>query len=256
MNQDMAQHQPMAPSQPEAGSRSIRYANGRIKRAIDLVASLVLGITTAPITVLLAVGSAVSFRAWPLFVQERLGRDGRPFCFVKIRTLPTDTPRDVDKYTIATATTTTSWGSFLRTSHLDELPQFWMVVTGRMSLIGPRPEMPDLAATFDAAFMRERLAVRPGITGPWQVSTAADGLIGEAPEFDRLYLAHAGPRLEMWVSLRTIGMLVGLQLLPLECFPNWAGKSSGNSSAAAASTPGVDIGAKSANSAGQTGSSS
>ena len=169
--------------------------------------------------------------------------------FVKLRSLPTYTPVNADKYTVAFITTT-RWGRFLRRTHLDELPQFWLVVTGRMSLIGPRPEMPDLAATFDAAFMWERLAVRPGITGPWQVSTASAGLIGEAPELDRLYLAHAGPRLETWVSLRTIGGLAGLQPLPLECFPKWAG----NSSAAAAQTPGVDIGGKSANSAGQTGS--
>ena len=77
---------------------------------------------------------------------------GRPFCFVKLRTLPTDAPADADKYTIATATTT-RWGRFLRASHLDELPQCWLVVTGRMSLVGPRPEMPALAATFDTAFL-------------------------------------------------------------------------------------------------------
>jgi len=251
MNQDMARRQPVAQSQRADGSGSIRYANGRLKRAFDLVAGLVLSIVTAPITVLLAVGSAVSFRAWPLFVQKRLGRDGRPFCFVKVRSLPTDTPVNADKYTVAFVTST-RWGRFLRGSHLDELPQFWLVVTGRMSLIGPRPEMPDLAATFDAAFMRERLAVRPGITGPWQVSTAAAGLIGEAPELDRLYLAHAGPRLETWVSLRTIGMLVGLQPLPLECFPKWAGNSSG----AIAQMPDLDIVAHSEIGTGQTGLSS
>jgi lipopolysaccharide/colanic/teichoic acid biosynthesis glycosyltransferase len=202
-------------------SSSIRYANGRVKRAFDLTAGVALSIVTAPIILLLAVGSAVSFRAWPLFVQERLGRGGRTFCFLKLRSLPTDTPTDVDKVAITTITNT-RWGEFLRSSHLDELPQCWLVVTGRMSLVGPRPEMPALAATYDAAFVEERLAVRPGITGPWQVSTAASGLIGEAPELDRLYLAHAGPRLDGWVLLRTVGGLVGLQRLPLDRFPAWA----------------------------------
>jgi lipopolysaccharide/colanic/teichoic acid biosynthesis glycosyltransferase len=153
-------------------------------------------------------------------VQKRLGRDGRPFCFVKLRTLPTDTPPDEDKYAIAAATTT-RWGRLLRAGHLDELPQCWLVVTGRMSMVGPRPEMPALAVRFDPAFMEERLAVRPGITGPWQVSTACSGLIGEAPEFDRLYLAHGGPRFDAWILLRTAGVLVGLQPLPLERFPAW-----------------------------------
>jgi lipopolysaccharide/colanic/teichoic acid biosynthesis glycosyltransferase len=248
----MPRRQLVTHSRSAPNSASIRRANGRVKRAFDLAAGVALSIVTAPIIVLLAVGSAVSFRAWPLFVQKRLGRGGRPFCFVKLRTLPTDTPVDADKYTIA-ATTTTRWGRFLRASHLDELPQCWLVVTGRMSLVGPRPEMPALAARFDATFMRERLAVRPGITGPWQVSTACSGLIGEAPEFDRLYLAHAGPRLDAWVLLRTTGTLVGLRPLPLERFPRWA---CNGSAAAGAPMPDVDVAAQTADSRRQTGSSS
>jgi lipopolysaccharide/colanic/teichoic acid biosynthesis glycosyltransferase len=252
MNKDMPTRQPVAYIQPAPNNASIRRANGRAKRAFDLVAGVALSTVTAPIIVLLAVGSAVSFRAWPLFVQKRLGRGGRPFCFVKLRTLPTDTPVDADKYTIA-ATTTTRWGRFLRASHLDELPQCWLVVTGRMSLVGPRPEMPALAARFDATFMRERLAVRPGITGPWQVSAACSGLIGEAPEFDRLYLAHAGPRLDAWVLLRTTGVLVGLRPLPLERFPAWARN---GSAPAGAATPDADVAAQTTDSRHQTGSSS
>jgi lipopolysaccharide/colanic/teichoic acid biosynthesis glycosyltransferase len=244
--------QPVTASQPEAGGSAIRYANGPTKRAFGLLAGVALSIVTAPAIVLLAVGSAVSFRAWPLFVQKRLGRGGRPFNFVKLRSLPIDTPTDADKYTIAT-TTTTRWGSFLRGSHLDELPQCWLVLTGRMSLVGPRPEMPALAATFDASFMEERLAVRPGITGPWQVSTASAGLIGEAPELDRLYLAHAGPRLDAWVLLRTIGGLVGLRPVPLERFPGWAGN---GSAPPGAPMPDVDVAAQTADSGRQTGSSS
>jgi lipopolysaccharide/colanic/teichoic acid biosynthesis glycosyltransferase len=251
MSQYMPRRQPVAHNEPAPGGASIRYANGRVKRAFDLAAGVALSIVTAPIIALLAVGSAVSFRAWPLFVQQRLGRGGRPFCFVKLRSLPTDTPADADKYTIAGATT--RWGGFLRASHLDELPQCWLVVTGRMSLVGPRPEMPALAATFDATFMRERLAVRPGITGPWQVSTASSGLIGEAPEFDRLYLAHAGPRLDAWVLLRTTGMPVGLRPLPLERFPGWA---CNGSAPAGAPMPDVNAAAQTADSRRQTGSSS
>jgi len=252
MNEDMPRQQPVAQSQPASNSASIRYANGRVKRAFDLAVGVALSIATAPIIALLAVGSAVSFRAWPLFVQKRIGRNGRPFCFVKLRTLPTDTPVDADKYTIA-ATTTTPWGRSLRASHLDELPQCWLVVTGRMSLVGPRPEMPALAATFHASFMEERLAVRPGITGPWQVSTACSGLIGEAPEFDRLYLAHAGPRLDAWVLLRTAGVLIGRRALPFERFPGWARN---GSRPAGAPRPDVDAAAQTADSRRQTGSSS
>ena len=219
MSHEVLRRQPEAPSQAGAGGTSIRYANGPLKRAVDLTVGVVLSILTAPIVVLLAIGSAVCFRAWPLFVQKRLGRDGRPFSCVKLRSLPTNVTVDADKYEIAPVVT--RWGKFLRTSHFDELPQCWMVVTGRMSLVGPRPELPALAATFDQVFVSERLAVRPGISGPWQVSTASAGLIGETPELDRLYLSHAGPRLDAWVSLRTVGGFVGLRPLPLERFPGW-----------------------------------
>ena len=251
MSEDMPRRRPVAHSQPGPGGASIRYANGRVKRAFDLVVGATLSIVTAPLIALLAIGSAASFRAWPLFVQKRLGRGGRPFCFVKLRTLPTDAPADADKYAIA-ATATTPWGRFLRASHLDELPQCWLVVTGRMSLVGPRPEMPALAATFDAAFMGERLAVRPGITGPWQVSTACSGLIGEAPEFDRLYLAHAGPRFDAWILLRTAGVLVGRPPLSLERFPGWA---CNGSAPAGAPTLDADAAAQTADSGRQTESS-
>lgn len=228
---------PMTHGGPAISGAALRYANGRVKRWLDLVVGGVLSVVTAPVIAVLAVGSAVSLRAWPLFVQERLGRDGRPFRFVKLRSLPADTRPDDDKYTLA-GVTTTRWGRFIRSTHLDELPQFWLVVTGRMSLVGPRPEMPALAATFDPIFVEERLLVRPGITGPWQVSTAVEGLIGEAPEYDRFYLAHASLRLDAWLSLRTIGGLVGLRALPLERFPAWA-------STAEASIEEVDIVAQS-----------
>lgn len=209
---------------PAATAASLRYANGWVKRLLDLVVGVALSIMTAPVIAVLAIGSAASLRTWPLFVQERLGRDGRLFRFVKVRSLPANTRPDADKYTLA-GVSTTRWGRFIRSTHLDELPQVWLVVTGRMSMIGPRPEMPALARTFDPAFVDERLAVRPGITGPWQVSTAVVGLIGEAPEYDRFYLAHASLRLDAWLSLRTIGGLLGGRPLSLESFPAWASSS-------------------------------
>jgi lipopolysaccharide/colanic/teichoic acid biosynthesis glycosyltransferase len=150
----------------------------------------------------------------------RLGRNGRHFRFVKLRTLPTNTPSDASKYELADLDS--KFGGFLRNTHLDELPQFWLLVTGRMSLVGPRPEMPTLAATFDPAFVAERMAVRPGITGTWQVSPAAVGLIGEAPEYDRFYIEHACPRLDAWISVRTLALFVGYPPLSIEQFRSWA----------------------------------
>src|ERR1035437_5628656 len=119
-------HQSNAPNQPAADRQSMRYANGRTKRIFDLGTGVVLSIVTAPIILLLVVGSAVSFRAWPLFVQDRLGWGGDSFTFIKGRSLPTSTPPGADKYAIAHATNN-RWGRILRGSHLDELPQCWLV---------------------------------------------------------------------------------------------------------------------------------
>jgi lipopolysaccharide/colanic/teichoic acid biosynthesis glycosyltransferase len=213
---------------------SLRYANGWVKRAFDFVVGLSFSILTLWLVVVLALGSAVAFRAWPFFTQMRLGRDGRHFRFVKLRTLPTNTPSDASKYELADLDS--KFGGFLRNTHLDELPQFWLLVTGRMSLVGPRPEMPTLATTFDPAFVAERMVVRPGITGTWQVSPAAVGLIGEAPEYDRFYIEHACPRLDAWISVRTLAQFVGYPPLSIEQFRSWSHRYS----ATARPVPGID----------------
>lgn len=194
-----------------------------MKRAIDGVVAVVLSIVTAPIVILLLIGSAVTYRAVPLFVQPRLGLDGRVFRCVKVRTLPTSAPVDADKYSVA-AIEPGRWGRTLRRRHLDELPQLWLVATGRMSLVGPRPEMPRLAATFDADFVAERTTVRPGCTGLWQVSVDVARLIGEAPEYDLHYVRHHTLRLDAWIIGRTVTTLLGgPKITSLGDIPAWTG---------------------------------
>lgn len=173
-------------------------------RALDLGLAVPLAILTSPIVAVLALASALSLHAQPFFVQQRIGRDGQLFRIVKIRSLPTSVPTDADKYAVAAAGTT-RFGSFVRRTHLDELPQLWLVVSGRMSLVGPRPELPELAATtIDPAFGAARTVVRPGCTGYWQISPAANGLIGDHPEFDLFYLAHRSVRLDVWLLAQTV----------------------------------------------------
>lgn len=97
----------------------------------------------------------------------------------------------------------------MRRYHLDELPQFWVVARGSMSLVGPRPEMVSLSATFPAHFVARRTSVLPGMTGAWQVSDAAAGLICEAPEFDLWYVEHASPSVDVFLLTRTISRVCG-----------------------------------------------
>src|SRR5262249_30356203 len=112
-------------------------------RAFDLLVGIPLAVVVTPVILGLALVSAVSLRTWPVFVQQRIGRNGRHFWFLKIRSLPKDAPRTADKYELQNVSTT-AFGNFIRLRHLDELPQLYHVVAGRMSIVGPRPEMPAL----------------------------------------------------------------------------------------------------------------
>jgi lipopolysaccharide/colanic/teichoic acid biosynthesis glycosyltransferase len=173
------------------------------KRAFDIIAGLALGLLTLPLMLVLLVASAISYRSRPIFTHERLGRGGKPFRFAKIRSLPVCTDGYADKYSLREVRIS-GVGRFLRSTHLDELPQLWQVVTGQLSLVGPRPEMPGLASRFDPEFVAARLAVRPGVTGLWQVSEGVEGLIGEFPEYDLWYLKRMTPRLDLWILWRTV----------------------------------------------------
>lgn len=109
------------------------------KRLLDVVVGLVLSIVTLPIILVLATVSAVKFRTSPFFVQERIGLSGQPFRCVKIRSLPAETPAYLDETALNDHGHPVGWCRFLRRFHLDELAQFWHVVGGSMSLVGPRP---------------------------------------------------------------------------------------------------------------------
>jgi lipopolysaccharide/colanic/teichoic acid biosynthesis glycosyltransferase len=193
-----------------------------VKRAVDVVLGSLLAIVAIPLIALLAVVVAVVLRCWPFFTQERVGRHGRPFKFVKIRTLPVSTPRYAVKSNI-THLSIGRFSRFLRRRHLDELPQLFLVPLGKMSLVGPRPKMPDEHEPFDPQFTALRSAVRPGCTCLWQIGQHTDGLPGDAPEYDIFYLDNVGMRLDVWIMWRTLGKMFGpAEPVALEDVPQWA----------------------------------
>lgn len=192
------------------------------RRAFDVTVSALLAILTLPVVLFALAGSALALRAWPLFAQERVGRDGETLRFVKVRTLPPSVPAYVDKFQLEKHHIP-RFCRVLRALHLDELPQLYLVLAGRMSLVGPRPEMRCLHEEMTASFAAERTAVRPGCTGLWQVSEACSGLIGAAPQYDRFYLANRSLRLDLWVLWRTALKMAGLgRTITLEHVPAWA----------------------------------
>lgn len=196
-------------------------AMSQTQRSAEWLLALVLAIVTLPLLALTAAASALAYRASPFFVHQRIGRQGRPFTFVKVRTLPPTTSRYADKHSIARTAIPRSM-QLVRKTHLDELPQLWMVLTGHLSLVGPRAEMAMLHERISARAAAERLSVRPGVTGLWQVSVHCDGLICDRVEYDRLYVQHRNPMLDAWILWKTVEKMLLGRTVHLYDVPRWA----------------------------------
>jgi lipopolysaccharide/colanic/teichoic acid biosynthesis glycosyltransferase len=192
------------------------------RRTFDIVVSAALLLVAAPLIVIMALGSAIALRAWPFFTQDRVGRDGELFRFLKVRTLRPEVPTYTDKLHLD-ASRIPAFCQLLRRLHLDELPQLLLVLQGKMSLVGPRPEMAHLHHRMAPGFAELRTSVRPGCTGVWQVSEACTELITTSPQYDRYYLANRTLRLDLWVMFRTALNMVGVgRCITLEDVPVWA----------------------------------
>lgn len=192
-----------------------------MKRLLDVVLGAALAMLAIPLIGLMALLVGFSMRTWPFFVHERLGKGGSPIRVWKLRTLPRTAPMYTDKHSLSDVSIS-RLGRFLRGSHLDELPQLFLVLRGRMSLVGPRPEMEFLHRQGDPRFGSDRVAVAPGCTGLWQISEGYAGLIWDSPDYDRFYLQHATVRLDLWIIWRTVLMTARLAgPVTLQRVPNW-----------------------------------
>jgi lipopolysaccharide/colanic/teichoic acid biosynthesis glycosyltransferase len=193
-----------------------------VKRLVDVVVAASLSVIVVPVVLLLAAVGAVHFRANPFFTQTRLGQHGEEFTILKLRSLPPETGAYLLKESLGQQEL--SWFSrFLRGTKLDELPQLLHVLTGKMTLVGPRPKMPDRFEPVAFAYAHARTRVPQGCTCLWQVGVTTDGLPSETPEFDYFYLLHGGPRLDLWIVMRTALTLLGLaRPVSLDDIPEWA----------------------------------
>lgn len=191
-----------------------------LRRVVDITGSGLLLILTLPMFLAIALVAAWTYRAWPIFGHERVGLHGRPFRMIKVRTLPPTTGSYVDKYELNEAEIPRIM-TVIRRTHLDELPQLWLVFIGKMSLVGPRPEMAHLHASLPVEMALERTSTRPGITGLWQISSHCDRLIGQNPEYDRLYVRFRNPALDAWILMRTVVKIVRGSTVQLYEVPTW-----------------------------------
>ena len=198
-----------------ARRRTIGPAYGRMKLTWEWLAALAMLVAAAPLMAALAVALKLTSQGPVIYSQVRLGRDGRRFRIHKFRTMAHHCEAKTGPvWSLAGDPRVTRVGRWLRDTHLDELPQLWNVLRGDMSLIGPRPERPEIAEQIERALpaFRERLRVRPGITGLAQMRLPADSSLDTAREklaHDLRYVENIGIGLDARIAVSTALHFVG-----------------------------------------------
>jgi lipopolysaccharide/colanic/teichoic acid biosynthesis glycosyltransferase len=186
-----------------------------VKRMLDVIISLLLLILLLPLFLVIAITIKIEDSGPVLYVARRVGKWGKEFNFPKFRTMAVGSDRKrkelMDKNIRKEAKAfkgiddprVTRFGKFLRKTSMDELPQLWTVLKGDMSLVGPRPPLPDEVALYTLE-ERRRLDAVPGITGLWQVSGRADVPFEKQMGLDLEYLESRSLWLDIKILLKTI----------------------------------------------------
>jgi lipopolysaccharide/colanic/teichoic acid biosynthesis glycosyltransferase len=185
----------------------LRLWPGLTKRCCDIVGSLILLMALWPLLTVIAVLIKLDSPGPILFRHERIGKNGGRFVLLKFRSMKVD----VAKYELSPTSgfdmRLTRLGRIIRRLSLDEIPQLINVLKGDMSLVGPRPEMPFIVEGY-GILERERLAVKPGITGLWQISPARAFPIHENLQYDLYYVRHRNLVLDCAILVRTITAVI------------------------------------------------
>jgi lipopolysaccharide/colanic/teichoic acid biosynthesis glycosyltransferase len=198
----------------EPATRSVPASWWACKRAIDLIVGGALAIATAPIVALAALGVAIVSPGNPFYTQERVGRNGRRFRMIKLRTMVVGAHErraevahlneaDGPVFKIRNDPRLHRLGSLLRRTSIDELPNFLNVLAGDMALVGPRPALPSEVEHYDANALR-RLCVPQGITCLWQINGRSSVSFEEWMELDAHYAATWTPYGDLAIVARTI----------------------------------------------------
>ncbi len=197
-----------------------------VKRAVDIFLAGVALVALAPLLALCALAIRLDSAGPILFRQERVGEGGSVFTILKFRSMRANADpgvhhqyvtsyirgdgepgEDDGPYKLVGDSRVTRVGSWLRKTSLDELPQLWNVVRGEMSLVGPRPPIPYEVEQYQLAHMR-RLAVKPGITGLWQVGGRNTTTFDEMVEMDVEYIRNRSLGLDLWIMLKTVPVML------------------------------------------------
>lgn len=184
------------------------------KRGFDLLTAGIALVIASPILLVAAIAVKLDSKGPVLFKQVRVGQDSEPFRVLKLRTMVVDAEAqladlqeqneaDGPLFKMENDPRVTRVGRFLRASSIDELPQLWNVIRGDMSLVGPRPALPHETEQWDALLV-QRLRVKPGITGMWQVSGRSDASFEDYTRLDLYYVDNWSLTTDLAIVLRTV----------------------------------------------------
>lgn len=191
-----------------------------MKRLVDLPIALVAGLLALPLIGLAALAVYVIDPGPVFFSQSRIGRSGRPFSILKLRSMYRDADERLERHLAENPAAAEEWrrffklrndprilpivGPIIRRSSIDELPQIWNIVKGDMSVVGPRPFPSYHLDSFDAEFQAIRASVPPGLTGYWQVTERSDGDLAAQQECDLYYIRNWSIWLDLYLILQTV----------------------------------------------------
>ena len=180
-----------------------------VKRAFDVLSCGAALVVLSPVMLYCAVRIKSESEGPVFYAQRRVGKDGRVFKIYKFRSMYTDAEARGAQWAQDHDPRVTPFGAFMRKTRLDEIPQFWNVVKGDMSLIGPRPERPGFCDEFEKRIhgWHYRTLVRPGISGLAQVTGGYDLLPKEKVIFDFRYIETRSLALDLVLMLRTLGVV-------------------------------------------------
>jgi exopolysaccharide biosynthesis polyprenyl glycosylphosphotransferase len=195
-----------------------RRARSMSKRVLDIVFAVVAIAAAAPVMAVIAATIKLTSPGPVFYISERVGLNGVPFRMIKFRSMCAGADRDTAGMIASTASSpvffkvkadprVTSVGAIIRKYSLDELPQFFNVLFGSMSVVGPRPQVQREVDAYDET-MRRRLLVKPGVTGQWQVSGRSNLSAAESIRHDMSYVNNWSMRLDLNIIARTVGTVV------------------------------------------------
>jgi len=193
---------------------SLKGGNLLLKRAIDLTLITVAAPVLLPLAGIVALAVKWDSPGPAIFKQRRVGKGGRPFTTYKFRTMVLDAEArkaelselneaDGPVFKMRNDPRMTRIGRFLRRASLDEIPQFWNVLRDEMSLVGPRPQLPEEVGLYEE-WHRRRLEVKPGLTGLWQVLGRSDTSFDDMVRLDIYYAENWSPGMDLRIMLETI----------------------------------------------------